>query len=119
MADKILKKEDKLHYKVNLLKYITGSLVLTNQDLYFVDKKSEKVFSIPVSEIQSVNLEKGGSGYEYLYILYSEDGKDKKASIHHYSARTGLGLGYYGRLAPMYFTSWEQMINDVRFKKIS
>ena len=121
MNEQILKKEDKLDYKAGMLKFVKGSLVLSNKRLYFLSKKkNDNVFDIPLTNVLSINSQKArGAGVEFLEILYTEGTAEKKARVRHYSAMSGLGLGLYARLAPMYFASWEQMINGARFGKIA
>lgn len=119
MADQILKKEDKLTYKGGFLKNKKGSLALTRSNLYFVSKKGDKVFDIPLADIVSINAQKGvGAGVEHLYVLYNRDGKEKKLKIEHFSMMS-WGMGLASRISASYFASWEQMINDARFNKIS
>jgi hypothetical protein len=117
MADQILKKEDKLVYKGGFLKNKKGSLALTKTNLYFVSKKGDEIFNIPLADIVSVNPQKGmGNGVDHLYVLYNENGKEKKVKIEHFSFISS-GMGIASRIT-MYFTSWEQMINDARFGKV-
>lgn len=117
--DRILKKEDKLKYKGGFLKNKKGSLVLTTSSLSFVTKKGAKSFDIPLADIVSVNTQKGFSnGYEHMYVLYNADAKEKKAKIEHYSINN-WAMGVASRIAPSYFASWEQIINDARFGKLS
>ena len=117
--EQTLKKEDKLEYKGGFLKNKRGSLVLTNQRVYFVTKNNTEMFSAPLSAIESVNTQKGiGNGIEHLYILYTENGKERKAKIQHFAIVSGFALGNFSKLSNSYFSSWEQMINDARFGKI-
>jgi hypothetical protein len=117
MADQILKKEDKLDYLGGFLNRKRGSLVLTPASLSFISKDS-RLFDIPLSDITSVNPKKGvGNGVDHLEVLYTEDGKDKKVKLQHFSFISS-GMGTLSRIT-LYFTSWEQMINDARFKKLS
>lgn len=117
--EQILKKEDKLTYKGGFLKNKKGNLVLTNQRLYFVTKNNIEMFSAPLSAIESVNPQKGiGNGIEHLYVLFNENGKDRKVKIEHFSIVSGFALGNFSKLSASYFGSWEQMINDARFGKV-
>jgi hypothetical protein len=121
MNEQIFKKEEKLDYKVGFIKFAKGSLTLSSERLYFTPKKSkEKSFDIPLKNILSVNSQKArGNGIEFLDIIYSDGTQEKTARVRHFSAVSGLGLGLYSRLTPLYFASWEQMINDARFGKIT
>jgi hypothetical protein len=94
--NQVLKKEDKLRYKGGFFKNKKGSLVLTTSELYFL-AKDKKIFSIPV--------------------LYNQDGKEKKVKIEHFSFLSS-GMGLASRIT-LYFTSWEQIINDTRFGRNS
>lgn len=116
--EQILKKEEKLKYKGGFFKNKKGSLVLTNSSLYFLPKRgSDKTFDIPLGDIVSVNPQKGnGNGVDHLYIMYNQNGKEKKVKIEHFSFISS-GMGIASRLT-MYFSSWEQMINDARFGRI-
>jgi hypothetical protein len=113
--DQILKKEDKLEYKGGIFNSKKGSLILTSAELYFETKKAKRIFSIPLKSIQSVNCKKGiGNGVDHLFVIYSENGSEKKVKIQHYSFISGEALGRFSRLST-YFSSWEQSINDARF----
>lgn len=113
--EQILKKEDKLKYKGGFFRNASGSLVLTNNVLYFETKRGKKVFDIPLKSIQSVNCKKGvGMGVEHMYVIYQENGKEKKVKIEHYAFVSAMTIGNLSRLS-MYFSSWEQTINDARF----
>jgi hypothetical protein len=113
--EQTLKKEDKLKYKGGFFNTKKGSLVLTNTVLYFL-AKDKKIFEIPLSDIISVNPQKGvGNGVDHLYVLYNQEGKEKKVKIEHFSMMNWGALGGLSRLTN-YFSSWEQMINDARFK---
>jgi hypothetical protein len=117
MANQIIKKEDNLTFKGGFLKNKKGSLVLTRVNIYFMTAKGERSFDIPVSEITSINTQKGvGSGVDHLYILYTHGGADGKVKIEHFSFMSS-GLGLASRLS-QYFSSWEQMINDARFGRL-
>jgi hypothetical protein len=115
--NQVLKKEDKLRYKGGFFKNKKGSLVLTTSELYFL-AKDKKIFSIPVHDITSVNAQKGrANGVDHLYVLYNQDGKEKKVKIEHFSFLSS-GMGLASRIT-LYFTSWEQIINDTRFGRNS
>ena len=118
MAEQILKKEDKLTFKGGIFRNKKGSLSLTRTSLYFATKKGDRVFDIPLGEIVSVNTKKGmGNGVEHLYVIYNADGSEKTAKVEHYSMNQ-WAMGMASRIAPLYFASWEQMINDARFGKL-
>ncbi|HVW82513.1 MAG TPA: hypothetical protein VHC68_01015 [Candidatus Paceibacterota bacterium] len=118
MADQILKKENKLTYLGGFLRRKNGSLVLTRTSLSFEKKDGTKVLDIPLADITSVNSKKGvGNGVDHLYVLYNQGARERQAKIQHFSIFTS-GMGIASRITPLYFASWEQMINDARFGKI-
>jgi|SRR5579859_180433 len=113
--EQILKKEDKLKYKGGFFRNKSGSLVLTNTSLFFETKSGKKVFDIPLKSIQSVNCKKGvGMGVEHMYVIYQENVKENRVKIEHYAFVSAMTIGNLSRLS-MYFSSWEQTINDARF----
>ena len=112
--EQILKKEDKLRFKGGFLKNKMGSLVLTNTSLYFTTTKGEKMFDVPLKNIQSVNCKKGFSSVDQLFVICQENGKERTLKIEHVGSVSMLTLGALSRLS-IYFSSWEQMINDARF----
>lgn len=110
-----MKKEDKLKFKGGLFRNKSGSLVLSNKELYFQTKDGKKVFSAPLKSIQSVNSKSGiGRGVNHLYVIFDESGKERKVKIEHFSLMSWGSLGNLSRLT-LYFSSWEQAINDARF----
>lgn len=114
LMEQILKKEDKLRFKGGFLKNKMGSLVLTPTNLYFVTKKGTRVFDVSVKNIQSVNCKKGFSSVDQLFVICQENEKETTLRIEHVGSVNILTLGPLARLS-MYFSSWEQMINDARF----
>lgn len=116
-TEKIIKKEDKLDYKSSIIGK-RGSLVLTTEELYFSTDK-EKVFSIPLASIVSVNAQKGlGNGIDHLFVIYNdESGKEKKIKIQHMAFWAGVAMGNYSQLKEPYFKSWENTIQDARLGK--
>ncbi len=116
MTDQIIKKEDKLFYKGSNIFKKQGSLVLAQNELYFLEG-TDKIFYIFLNQIVSVNSQKGiGNGVDWLIITYNENGNEQKARIMHFGFINAFGLGMLSRLQSSYFTSWEQAINDVRFR---
>lgn len=114
-----LRKEEKLTYKGGILNTRKGTLVLTSTDLYFETKKAVKLFTISIKDIISVNAKKGiGTGVDHLYITYQDEGKEKKVKIEHFGFISATTIGNLGRLS-LYFSAWEQMINDARSNKLS
>jgi len=112
-TEKILKKEDKLDYKNGLFNK-RGSLVLTTSELYFISG-IKKLFTIPVSNIISVNAKKGlGNGIDHLYVIYDEEGKEKKIKIQHMAFWYGVAMGNISQLGNVYFESWERTIENAR-----
>lgn len=117
-TEQILKMEDGLQLIGGLWRAPKGSLVLNKEIIYFVSKKKRE-FEIPIRDILSVNQQKGiGNGVDDLVIFFTESGSQKKVKVRHFSFMTGMTVGTLSRLSS-YFGSWEQMINDVRFGKIS
>lgn len=115
-TEKIIKKEDKLDYKSSIIGK-RGSLVLTTEELYFSTDK-EKVFSIPLGNIVSVNAQKGlGNGIDHLFIIYNDVGKEKKIKIQHMAFWSGVAMGNFSQLKEPYFRSWENAIQDARLGK--
>ncbi len=118
MPEQILKKEDKLLYKGGFLNTKKGALVLSRANLSFETKKGARVFEIPLTDIVSANAQKGyGNGVEHLIVFYRANGTEKKAKIEHRSINN-WAMGLASRIAPLYFASWEQIINDARFGKL-
>ncbi len=113
--EQIIKQEEGLQYKAGLLFKTKGALVLTRQSLSFV-AKSKKLLEIPLSQIVSVNAQKGiGNGVDWLLITHKEGGKEKKSKIMHFGFFDGFGLGIASRLKGPYFAAWEKLIDDTRF----
>ncbi|MEN9613897.1 MAG: hypothetical protein RLZZ347_204 [Candidatus Parcubacteria bacterium] len=114
MQERILKKEDKLVYWAGILNPKKGSLVLTNNRLYFtVDNK--ELFSILLSNVLSVNCQKGiGTSNENMFVIYKDGDKEKKVKIQHSSLMSLATVGNLSRISASYFSSWEQAINSAR-----
>ncbi len=114
--EKIIKKEDKLDCKVGLLGK-RGSLVLTTTELYFTDGKN-KLFSTSLNEVVSANAQKGiGNGVDHLFVIFNENGKERKIKIQHLAFWSGLAMGNASQLREPYFKSWEAVIQDARLGK--
>ena len=111
--EKILKKEDKLDCKAGFFGK-RGSLVLTTTDLYFLSVK-EKVFSTSLKDVVSVNARKGlGNGVDCLFVIFNENGKERKIRIQHLAFWQGVAMGNMAQLREPYFKSWEATIEDAR-----
>ncbi len=112
----VLKKESGLTYYRGGIMPTGGTLVLTDTELSFkVRFKKENEFSIPIKKIQSINCKKGfGTGSENMFIVYEQDGQEKKIKIKHSSFTSMVTVGNLSRLGAFYFSSWEQAINDAR-----
>lgn len=116
MAEQILKKEDSLKFIGGLFNSGTGILVLTSTELY-LENKSKRLFSTALKDILSINCKKGiGTGVDHMFVIYQKDGKENRAKIEHFSFFSAMTIGNLSRLA-LYFSSWEQAINDARFHK--
>jgi hypothetical protein len=114
--EKIIKKEDKLDCKSGLFGK-RGSLILTTSELYFLSGKN-KVFTTQLKNIVSVNAKKGlGNGVDYLFIIFNDNGKEKKMKIQHLAFVAGIALGNLSQLRELYFRSWETAIEDARFDR--
>ncbi len=112
--EKIIKKEDKLDCKVGLFGK-RGSLVLTTSELYFLSGK-DKVFSVPLKDILSTNARKGlGNGIDHLFVIFNENGKERKIKIQHLAFWAGTAMGNMTQLREPYFRSWETAIENARF----
>ncbi|MCX6724336.1 MAG: SHOCT domain-containing protein [Candidatus Staskawiczbacteria bacterium] len=117
MEEKIIKKEEKLECRCKGAGLFgkKGALVLTNKELYFIEKNN-KIVSVPLDNIISVNTQKGlTNGVELFFITYKNNDKEEKAKIIHYGFVNSLSLGSLSRLKESYFSSWEKIINDWRF----
>lgn len=113
--EQVIKQEEGLEYKEGLLFRTKGSLVLTRASLSFATK-SKKLLEIPLSQIISVNAQKGiGNGIDWLVITHKERDKEKKSKIMHFGFFDGFGLGIASRLKVPYFAGWEKLIDDTRF----
>ena len=111
--EQILKKEDKLDCRVGLLGK-KGSLVLTNTELYFLHGE-EKVFSTSLKDLVSVNAQKGlGNGVDHLFVIFNENGKERKIKIQHLAFWGGVAMGNLSQLREPYFRSWEAIIQETR-----
>jgi hypothetical protein len=118
MEEKVIKKEDKLDCKVGFFGK-RGSLVLTTTELYFLSGKA-KVFTAFLKEIVSVDARKGlGNGVDHLFIIFNENGKERKIKIQHIALVFGLAMGNMSQLREPYFRSWEMAIENMRFEKES
>jgi len=115
-GEKIIKKEDKLNCNIGLLGK-RGSLVLAAGELYFLSGK-EKAFSTPLKEIVSVDARKGfGNGVDFLFVIFNENGKERKIKIQHLAFWTGVAMGNMTQLREPYFKSWEAAIENARSGK--
>lgn len=116
--EKIIKKEDKLDCKTGFLGK-RGSLVLTTNELYFLSGKN-KTFTTPLKEVVSVNAQKGlGNGIDHLFVIFNENGKEKKIKIQHLAFWAGIAMGNASQLREPYFKSWETAIDNARLGKES
>jgi len=116
IEEKIIKKEDKLNCKVGLFGK-RGGLVLTITELYFLSGKT-KVFSTSLKDIISTSARKGlGNGIDHLFVIFNENGKEKKIKIEHMAFWSGVAMGNLTQLREPYFKSWEAAIEDARFGK--
>jgi hypothetical protein len=118
-VERVLKKEDKLYCasRKGLLGAPKGSLVLSESELYFIDKKGIRLFVVPIEDILSINAGHAfGAGVGRLVIKYRTATSDEvEEKIEHRSTSSALTLGILTRLQNPYFSSWEQTINEVRF----
>lgn len=116
IEEKIVKKEDKLNCKIGIFGK-RGSLVLTSVELYFLSGKT-KVFSVPLKDILSANARKGlGNGIDHLFVIFNENGKEKKIKIEHMAFWSGVAMGNLTQLREPYFKSWEAAIENARLGK--
>ena len=112
--ERIIKKEDKLKCNVGLFGK-NGSLVLTATELYFL-AGGNRALSISLKDLVSANAKKGlGNGVDHLFLIFNENGKEKKVKVTHFAFWQGVAMGNMTQLREPYFKSWEAAINDVRF----
>lgn len=114
--EQVLKKEDGLKYiRSGFRKTKWGTLTVTKHDLYFVSKKGEELLRVPISNIVSVNTSKSDRA-DFLLLIYTDSGNERRAQLAH--IKTGLGsMTIFPDGSANHFASWEQSINDARFRR--
>ena len=118
--EKIIKKEE-VNYKKSAFSTKNGYLVLTENRLYFAQKKGllekheEMLFEIPITNILNAKAEKEDLAYgiDNFIVLYQENGQEKKAKFQHLSLG-GYITGPISRASALYFSEWERLINDLK-----
>ena len=115
-TSQVLRKEDKLRYLKAAFSIRKGTLVLTTTELSFVNKDEGEIeFSIPLKNILSAIAQKKMSGSkELLIVVYTENGKEKKVKIQHFSMTSLSPVVNVFNMGHYYFSAWEQAINQAR-----
>ena len=115
----ILKKEDGLLLETKsgfLPIRVPGSLILTPEELMFTAKSGGKrLFSAEVKNILNAGSEPFNKGFHSLTILYRDGEAERTAKILHHPGYTAiLASGMLERAREAYFSSWQQIIDEVR-----